>query len=595
MLLNLGLAADAAAAHENGFSAPQTGSQLAVPEPNPSSPSFSIATLPSLAIGSLYDRCKPFEVPQGRRKISPRSMSDTLVEILSSSDDEVSTAALDLARPLVPPTGSAKKSSRPKTSYQLAHPASNARHKRLRLRPKLLLQLQQTSQTPRPIPMLDVLPSTGYFPPLARRFPSIFRGKDGLGPNDLIVVRSELYERTVSGILDRSWGLEEEGDDHREVVATICQIFKDDALSKGKVEICLNHGPAWEATPLPNGSYEFVAYTRGGVQTMRWVLRAKSRRVSAPPGLLPPEDSKRFTFSVIDPNTRRHPVIASMTRNHLEVFDQYSKPAPSSAFPTSPTSAMSVISDSSEMDVPLGKNVVETDDDLRTLIVITGIWVAFREGWSRNFSYDDSLNSKANCCHITSKSGSTAPVNDENSAPVEGNGSSNGADSNKGKKRQSSSGAFRSPSEKHRSIGFGASSKRSNSTGAAFMERVNRRSASAGLNRHSTLSNAHANGNGVTSPGPPQQDTADLGTRSRLTKVDLESRTSTPDPGQALGISRNGEARQWQQPEASQERRAIKASNGRAAEPSTTTATTSKRRHRLSNLFDCIIKKRGHH
>jgi hypothetical protein len=35
--------------------------------------------------------------------------------------------------------------SRPKTSYQFAHPAAHARHKRLRFRPKLLLQLQQVS------------------------------------------------------------------------------------------------------------------------------------------------------------------------------------------------------------------------------------------------------------------------------------------------------------------------------------------------------------------------------------------------------------------------------------------------------------------
>ncbi|GAB1216246.1 hypothetical protein ATERTT37_005455 [Aspergillus terreus] len=241
-----------------------------------------------------------------------------------SSDGEHSVAGPVLARPPIARAPSVRKqSSRPKTCYQLAHPAGHARHKRLKLRPKLLLQLQRVSQTPRALPVLDVLPSTVFLPRLARKFPTIFRGKKGLGPNDLIIVTSDLYERNGGDIAHHFLHSDEDHGEHREVVATICQLLKEDALAKGKAEICLNHGPVWEATPLPNGSYEFVANTQQGPQVLRWVQRgAKNRRVSAPPGSPVQEDTKRFTFSVINPNTRRHPVIATMTRNYLEVFDE---------------------------------------------------------------------------------------------------------------------------------------------------------------------------------------------------------------------------------------------------------------------------------
>ncbi|BDD61321.1 hypothetical protein MPDQ_003576 [Monascus purpureus] len=587
MLLNLGLTADAAAAHDNEYSTLRPDTQLASPAPNPTSPRFSFAAIPSMAIGALYNRYTSIDAPQEPRKVYLRSMSENVAGASSLSDEESPAAALDLARPIAARRRSTGKSlSRPRTSYQLAHPPLHQRHKCLRMRPRVLLQLQQTSQTPRPIPMLDVLPSSGYRPLLAHKFPSIFRGKSGLGLQDLIIVKSELFESTVSGILDRSWASDDEGSDIREVIATICQIFKDDARAKGKVEICLNHGPTWEATPLPNGSYEFVANTPNGVQTLRWVLRAKNRRLSAPPGSLPPEDSKRFTFSVIDPSTRRHPVIATMTRNRIEVYDEYSKPAPPGTAPVKSMSSMSVVSDSSELDAPLSGNVIETDDDLRTLIVITGIWVAFREGWSRNFSYNGS---SLNSSQLTSKNGSSATASRDRTASLAERPS--GAPSDGGKK---------SPKSRN----YGSLSKRSNSTGAAYIERANRRSTSVVGNRTkrssmlSNYSDQKPNGNGndawnaAASPISSPRNTIDLGTRPRLTKVDFESATPVVQLERGLnGSSRQARQSQPQPAETSQEK-TVKMSNGQGAELS---PPKGKRRHRLSGLFDFFAKKGGHH
>jgi hypothetical protein len=118
---------------------------------------------------------------------------------------------------------------------------------------------------------------------------------------------------------------------------------------------------------------------------VRWILRAKGRRrVSAPTAGPPFDESKQFTFSVIDPATRRHPVIAWMSHHSIDILDVYSIPSPSTTSPSSPTGNTDhrrPYPDSLDIREQI---VIETDHNLRTLIVVTGIWIAFREGWSQN-------------------------------------------------------------------------------------------------------------------------------------------------------------------------------------------------------------------
>ncbi|KAE8355819.1 hypothetical protein BDV28DRAFT_128182 [Aspergillus coremiiformis] len=583
MLFNQGLTADAAATHENDVG-PQSESQpLGNLKRHSSPPMVSFATLPTLGLGGLYGRYKGPEIDRPH-KGPPRAMSTSPVASVISSDEEYSMAATVLGQSQnVRLQAGRKQSSRPKTSYQLAHPASHARHKRLRLRPKLLLQLQRVSQTPRPLPVLDVLPSTVFLPRLSRKFPTIFRGNKGLGPNDLIVVTSDLYERAGRDIADNYLSSDEEHGEHREVVATICQLPKEDALSKGKAEICLNYGPVWEATPLPNGSYEFVANTENGIQILRWVLRgARNRRL---PGPTPQVDTKRFTFSVINPNTRRHPVIATMAQNHLEVFDEYA--IPTACGPSlSPTSGMSVISDDSEMDAALDKRAVQTDGNLRTLIIITSIWVAFREGWSHNFTFDDpALTFNAALC--PSQQPSQPAVKTENDPmPAGRENRSERLASNGSKHRMSAPNGLASQptASSDRSMVYDSLSKRSNSTGAAFMERTNRRaSGSKGQpKRYSLRSNRRQvveNGN-----NPAEQSHAGGHTTwaHQSQTVAERNRKSTP-LDQPLDSSRGVDSYQLRQLEPS----------GEKANQLNRSSSTKRCRRRLSSIFDFLTRK--HH
>ncbi|KAL3479096.1 hypothetical protein BJX99DRAFT_255871 [Aspergillus californicus] len=577
MLFNLGMTADAAAAHNSELTASQSETQLSIPSRHSSPRPFSFGALPSWRPGSRSVKEKSTQ-PERPHYEHRRSMPISAVERISSSDEErYSIVGASPARPRFTQQVASKQPTRPKTTYQIAHPATNARHKRLKLRPKLLLQLQRVSPTSRPLPVLDVLPSTMFRPRLARKVPAILRGKRGLGPNDLIVTSSDLYDRKAGDATEKSLSSDDENGDHREVVATICELLKEDALSKGKAEICLHCGPVWEATPLPNGSYEFAASTDTGLMILRWVRRGpKKRRLSAPPGSIVPEDTRRFTFSVIDPTTRRHPVIASMSHNHLEVYDRYSLP---SIAPSSPTSAMSIISDGSEMDVPLDQQVMETDEKLHTLIIITSIWVAFREGWSHNFRYNDSTVSTktARSTSVSRKIPTPAPISEDDQVL-------SGRDSEQDKHLSADQNrrvvTWTSPSQQtpvtDRSTQYGSLSKRSNSTGAAFIERSNRRNSTS--NRHTMLSSPRQSYDGSPEPRPGVQN-AVCKPWSQPRRAEKEETEPDSPPTQSKKVHRS-------------KKEAPEPFNG---QPESPRPTKGKRRHRFSNLFDFLVRKSGNH
>ena len=289
---------------------------------------------------------------------------------------------------------SASGRARSKTSFCLCHPPPVHIHKqRLHIRPRVLLQLQKISKSSRPIPMFEVLPSVIFAPRLARHFPRTFKGKAGLGVDDLVVVTSEDYEtqepqsEDADDLFDDKW-------DKREIIAAICQSSKDRyPYGQGETEICLNHGAPWNASQRKNGTYEFASTDENGRRTVaRWVPKQpKSDRTSS---ISSTSDEKKFNFSILNPNSRRHAVIATLDRQTIDVSDQYSHPStnPSSEASSTPTTCSSSITEKvktpgSEANSSAG-DPIEVNGALRMLIIITGIWVAFREGFSPNFKYD---------------------------------------------------------------------------------------------------------------------------------------------------------------------------------------------------------------
>jgi hypothetical protein len=280
--------------------------------------------------------------------------------------------------------GRKKRSSRPKTSYSIAHapPKGSARHK-IHVRAKPLLQLHQLSQSARPMPAYELLPSAIFSPSLTRAISKTLRTRHGLCPADLAIVKAEKYHQHEAS--------QKEEDESRDVLALICKGRKGDGNSTTKAKLFLEDGSEWEAYSLPSGGYEFFSTDAHGLgMTARWVLRRpKARRSQSASDMNMAFDganqSKKFNFSTISPNSRRHPVIASLTTTSLDINDSYTIP---SVLAPSPE-----ISDHEQEEA--GQDTTGTSDPiltsqaLKTLITATAVWVTLREGWCPGYRYDD--------------------------------------------------------------------------------------------------------------------------------------------------------------------------------------------------------------
>lgn len=391
----LGILADAAASHRHELLPVQPTLKISPLTPLQLTLPFIASSRSALMnLGAQLSTARP---------LSTGSDTDHPVNsptLTAKEDDDINsiTTSLTSSEPRVPRQKKATVST--KTCFQLAHPPPAIKHRqRFSIRPKVLLQLQQISGATRPIPILEVLPSIVFAPKLARKFLSVFKGKDGLGADDLLVVSSQSYNSPSlqKGKLDDI--TEEDSWATREVVAAICQPKKREANSEHIIELCLNHGPVWEASPLPNGAYEFVSMDENGNRTVaRWVPRRQLTRRQSHNGHGKPETSsaeqqRKFTFSIINPNSRRHPVIATLYRSSIEIWDRYSIPSnmnspSSSIFKQMPVSTDGLPTRFEESEIPTTTTMIETDEYMRNLIVISGIFVAFQEGYSPNFQYE---------------------------------------------------------------------------------------------------------------------------------------------------------------------------------------------------------------
>jgi hypothetical protein len=425
------------------------------------------------------------------RKTSEQvSFSELEVEI--TSDDGFSYASEGSEATAGGTKKKKRKSTRSSTSYQLAHPAPTlTRQQRLlHIRPKLLLQLQRFSSDKRPLPCIDVLPSIVVVPRLMKRFPRMFKGKGELGANDVLVVKSEDYDTPDDGN-DGDLG-DDESCANREVLAVICPLRG----LPGSAEICLGDGSVWYATPMPKGVFEFVTTDpiTGERTVARWVQRVSPRRHSSLPttpaaGSSVPGDYK-YLFSILHPNSRRHPILASITQRILDIPDNYTTVSSSAGRypPTSPVrGSIAGWQPVPEEEDNLERTTLPIDDNTRTLIQVTGLWLALRLGWCPYFKYDDipaltaTKSVSPSLPTSASRSCSTSVANDPYKGPVVDTRAST-PESYPGSRNPAGGKIFRSGNHIFRSSPASTSPtsfdhtapipRRAVSTGTAFMQRA---------------------------------------------------------------------------------------------------------------------------
>ncbi|RFU31656.1 hypothetical protein B7463_g4698, partial [Scytalidium lignicola] len=376
-----------------------------------------------------------------------------------------------------------RKRTRNSTSFSLAHPAPTLgqKQKLIIVRPRLLLQLQRLSPDSRPKPAIDVLPSTVVVPRLVKRFPRLFTAKGGLGANDVMIVKSEEY-----GTPDIKETEDTDSDDDRygarEVLAVICQMRKDEGGTQGVAEIVLADGTVWTARPMTNGLYEFTCIDHHGIKTTaRWVKRTSQRASLDFATTKGSNLNVRFTFSIIDPNSRRHPIMATITQKKLDIPDYYTSVSPSSGKHPPPSPLRTFPGDSEYLDhEPSPDRATHyIDPKLRNLITVTGIWVALRQGWSPYFKYDDAMSVNAEPANgkghnrrrsssLTPESGRLSPALTQSTTSV--------CTQSAFRRRSYGRDVSRSQSFNAPSL-IESSPKRTTSTGAVFMERLSARRA----------------------------------------------------------------------------------------------------------------------
>jgi hypothetical protein len=280
-----------------------------------------------------------------------------------------------------------KRNPRSKTCYSIARPV-HRQHTKLHIRPKIILQLHQVIASQRPKPAYDIVPFSLLPQRSVRRIARTFNTRERLCSNDLLVAKAEEYNTK-----DDEDKAEEDHWGSREVIGVISPGKCEKGVT-GPTEICLNDGMSrWEVSNMPNGGYEFNSTDEHGLTLKaRWVLKtAHARRTSSmsmststplsPTGL----EDKKFTFSTISSNCRRHPIIATMTHTSIQIMDNYSMPSansPSTPGLYSPNPSPitpSSIDFTTFIDDLTEKLPIETDEALKRFILVSGVWVASKE------------------------------------------------------------------------------------------------------------------------------------------------------------------------------------------------------------------------
>lgn len=328
----------------------------------------------------------------------------------SMTEDEPSFYDSDASQASVStPRRRRRRAARSSTTFLVARPAPKLAVTKALLqsiRPRLLLQLQELAAGQRPRPTIDVFPASLVAGPLAtaryiHRFPRMFCAKGELGARDLILLESENYAAEGGSDDDND---NERCHGRRQPVAVLSSARgQGDAVG----EIVLDDGRVWTCSSQ-KGYYSFVHVDESGASlTARWVRRKPARRASMAsgsrsvssavsstphPGSSDPvtDADYRYTFSIINPLSRRHPILASLTPQSMEIHDHYTTPSTSSGRypPTSPVSgALDSVASSDpplsplSMDEPfVERQTHPVDEDTKKLIRVTGLWLALQLG-----------------------------------------------------------------------------------------------------------------------------------------------------------------------------------------------------------------------
>jgi hypothetical protein len=304
---------------------------------------------------------------------------------------------------------------RKSTTYVLAHPPPKLRTKQriLHIRPNLVLQIQEVSPGLRPKPIIDVYPSStiarSIIAPLLKRVPRISRIEGDLSIHDIILVRSEDYTSQPSG--------SESECDENSIMARDLLAILSPSKTEGSAEIVMAEGSVWVATTRSsrnNLSYEFTSVDHmGKTTTARWVRKqVVSSSLPGTPTSPTPNTGKpqlpdsKFTFSMINPDCRRHPILATLTNSSLNILDTYTTVSQSAnRYPPTTQCFSPPNSPSCGDQIQAERRTEVVEEWQKSFISISAVWVALRYGWTPNFRPEDFMTSRTSVTSQTVEGG----------------------------------------------------------------------------------------------------------------------------------------------------------------------------------------------
>ncbi|KAJ8129334.1 hypothetical protein O1611_g4295 [Lasiodiplodia mahajangana] len=322
------------------------------------------------------------------------AMSEDEASIISDTDASKVSSPVRQKRRSGPQRG---------TTYVLAHPPPKLRTKQkiIHVRPNLVLQIQQVAPGFRPRPTIDVYPSfagaRSMMAPLLKRLPLVAGIKRELSGQDIMLVKSEDYASHASGS-------ESDGDEGGIVERDLLAVLSP-SKSEDKAEIVMADGMVWVATTRSNRnsySYEFTSTDAMGTTiTARWVRKQTvSNSLPGTPTSPIPNSAKpqlsdtKFTFSIVDPNCRRHPILATLTSTSLTIPETYTTVSQSAnRYPSSSQSFSPPNSPSSDQG-QTRRSTLPVEEWQKSFISISAVWVTLRHGWAPGLRPEDFMPSR---------------------------------------------------------------------------------------------------------------------------------------------------------------------------------------------------------
>ncbi|KAK1246098.1 hypothetical protein MKX07_005167 [Trichoderma sp. CBMAI-0711] len=323
-------------------------------------------------------------------------LQEPLSDAASISGSERTDGSVRLAR--------RKRKTRSSVRYALAFPAPGLRTKQrnfFQVRPRVLLQLRELAGNKRAIPAFDVIPSslvagTLIIPALLKAFPRMFSAKPHLGQNDFLLVRRDDY---VPAHGNQQHDANINGDssnasDYTEVLAVITTTEDDDCA-----KIVFKDGSTW-ATSRNAGSYEFNHINeQGEAVKAKWIKKpslsprtswgsassAFDASNSPPSSPTTPTPDGKWTFCILDPSTKKHPIQGVLDSTSLEIYNTYATlPASSGQLPSIAQAIEAEVTGISEdgTSVAEERSPMEVSEYNKTLMLATATWIRLRQsGW----------------------------------------------------------------------------------------------------------------------------------------------------------------------------------------------------------------------